>query len=149
MPSADDLLALTATELSRRIASRDVSCREVMQGSLARIEALNPRFNAIVSLRDPAQLLAEADARDAELARGERRGWMHGFPLAVKDLSHAAGLPTSMGSPLSPRSPSRTDSLHVARARAAGAVVIGKTNTPEFGLGSHTYNPVFGITRNA
>jgi amidase len=95
-------------------------------------------------------VLAEAGERDAELARGERRGWMHGFPLAVKDLSHAAGLPTSMGSPLSPRSPSRTDSLHVgARMRAAGAIVIGKTNTPEFGLGSHTYNTVFGITRNA
>lgn len=148
MPPAD-LLDLSATELSRRIAARSVSCHELMQASLARIEALNPRFNAIVSLREPEVLLAEARARDAELARGERRGWMHGFPLAVKDLSHAAGLPTSMGSPLPPRSPARTDSLHVARMRAAGAIVIGKTNTPEFGLGSHTYNTVFGITRNA
>src|SRR5450830_1138543 len=148
MPSAD-LLELSATELSRRIAARSVSCHELMQASLARIEALNPRFNAIVSLREPQQLLAEARERDAELARGERRGWMHGFPLAVKDLSHATGLPTSMGSPLSPRSPARADSLHVARVREAGAIVIGKTNTPEFGLGSHTYNTVFGITRNA
>jgi len=146
---ADDLLDLDATELSRRIARRDVACRDLMAASLARIEALNPRFNAIVSLRPAEALLAEADQRDAQLARGERLGWMHGFPLAVKDLSHAAGLPTSMGSPLAPTSPARTDSLHVARAKAAGAIVIGKTNTPEFGLGSHTYNTVFGITRNA
>jgi amidase len=148
MTSAD-LLALDATTLSRRIAARTVSCRALMEATLARIDALNPRFNAIVALRDPGQLLDEASARDAELARGERLGWMHGFPLAVKDLSHAAGLPTSMGSPLSPRTPARTDSLHVARMRQAGAIVIGKTNTPEFGLGSHTYNTVFGITRNA
>ncbi len=148
MPTAD-ILELSATELSRRIAARDLSCHELMQASLARIEALNPRFNAIVALRPAGELLAEARARDAELARGERRGWMHGFPLAVKDLSHAAGLPTSMGSPLAPRSAARSDSLHVARMRAAGAIVVGKTNTPEFGLGSHTYNTVFGITRNA
>src|SRR5579862_1412598 len=100
----NDLLALDATTLSRRIAAREVSCRELMAASLARIEALNPRFNAIVSLRDQEQSLAEADERDAQLARGERLGWMHGFPLAVKDLSHATGLPTSMGSPLAPRS---------------------------------------------
>jgi len=148
MPT-DDFLDLSASELSRRIADHGLSCRELMRATLARIDALNPRFNAIVSLRDPGALLAEADQRDAELARGERRGWMHGFPLAVKDLSHAAGLPTSKGSPLPPRTPARTDSLHVARMRAAGAVVIGKTNTPEFGLGSHTYNTVFGTTRNA
>jgi len=143
------LLDLDATTLSRRIASREISCRELMAASLARIDALNPRFNAIVSLREPEQLLAEATLRDSQLARGERMGWMHGFPLAVKDLSHAEGLPTSMGSPLAPRTPARADSLHVARMRAAGAIVIGKTNTPEFGLGSHTYNTVFGSTLNA
>ncbi|MDM0011148.1 amidase [Variovorax sp. J22P168] len=147
--NSHDLPGLDATTLSRLIAAREISCRELMAASLARIDALNPRFNAIVSLRDPRQLLAEADARDAQLARGERMGWMHGFPLAVKDLSHAAGLPTSMGSPIAPRTPARTDSLHVARMRAAGAIVIGKTNTPEFGLGSHTYNTVFGTTLNA
>ena len=111
-----DLLDLSATELSRRIAARSVSCHELMQASLARIEALNPRFNAIVSLREPEALLAEAGERDAELARGERRGWMHGFPLAVKDLSHAAGLPTSMGSPLSPRSPASASSCAGSRS---------------------------------
>ena len=148
MPSTE-LNELSATDLSRRIAKREVSCVEVMQASLARIDELNPQFNAIVSRRDSEACLADARERDAQLARGERMGWMHGFPLAVKDLSHAIGLPTSMGSPLAPKTPARTDSLHVARARAAGAVIIGKTNTPEFGLGSHTYNQVFGITRNA
>jgi amidase len=143
------LLALDATTLSRHIAERKVSCRELMGATLERIEALNPRFNAIVSLREEDALMAEARERDAQLARGERLGWMHGFPLAVKDLSHAIGLPTSMGSPLAPTSPARSDSLHVARMRRAGAIVIGKTNTPEFGLGSNTYNTVFGITRNA
>ena len=144
-----DILNLDATTLARRLAAREISCRDLMTATLARIESLNPRFNALVSLRDGDALLAEADARDAQLARGERLGWMHGFPLAVKDLSHAAGLPTSMGSPLAPTSPARTDSPHVARAKAAGAIVIGKSNTPEFGLGSHTYNTVFGTTRNA
>lgn len=143
------LLGLDATRLARLIAARTVSCRELMEATLARIDALNPRFNAIVSLRDPKELLAEASQRDALLAIGERLGWMHGFPLAVKDLSHAAGLPTSMGSPLPPATPARQDSLHVARMRRAGAIIIGKTNTPEFGLGSHTYNSVFGTTRNA
>lgn len=143
------LLDLDATTLSRRIAERSLSCRALMQATLERIHALNPRFNALVSLRDADAVLAEADARDDQLARGERLGWMHGFPLAVKDLSHAAGLPTSMGSPLAPKSVARYDSLHVARAKAAGAIVIGKSNTPEFGLGSHTYNTVFGTTRNA
>ena len=128
-----ELLALDATRLSRLIATRAVSCRELMGAALARIEALNPRFNAIVSLRDPASLLAEAHERDAQLARGERLGWMHGFPVAIKDLSHAIGLPTSMGSPIAPRTPARSDSLHVARIRQAGAIVIGKTNTPAAG----------------
>jgi amidase len=120
-----------------------------MQASLDRIAALNPVHNAIVSLRDPQQLLAEADACDAALARGERAGWMHGFPVAVKDLSDAAGLPTTMGSPAIGKRTAAADALFVQRMKAAGAIVIGKTNTPEFGLGSHTYNPVFGITRNA
>jgi amidase len=89
------LLALDATRLGRRIAAREVSCRELMQASLDRIAALNPVHNAIVSLRGRAELLAEADAHDAVLARGEFTGWMHGFPVAVKDLSDVQGLPTT------------------------------------------------------
>ena len=140
---------LDAGTLSRRIAAREISCRELMQASLERIAALNPRHNAIVSLRDPQQLLAQADACDAALARGERAGWMHGLPVAVKDLSDAAGLPTTMGSPAIGRRMATGDALFVERMKRAGAIVIGKTNTPEFGLGSHTFNPVFGTTRNA
>lgn len=145
----NDLLTLTARELSLRIAAREVSCREVMRASLQRIDELNPRFNALVSLRPREQLLAEAQARDAQLARDERLGWMHGFPLAVKDLADAQGLVTTMGSTATSRTPAAGDALFVRRMKAAGAIVIGKSNTPEFGLGSHTYNPVFGTTRNA
>lgn len=144
-----ELLDLDATELSRRIARRELSCSKLMAASLERIERLNPQFNAIVSLRDRSQLLAEAAAHDAMLGWGQRLGWMHGFPVAVKDLSHAQGLPTTYGSPAMPRAPAAVDALFVERMKRCGAIVIGKTNTPEFGLGSHTYNPVFGTTRNA
>lgn len=144
-----ELLRLDASTLSRRIAARDISCRELMQASLDRIAALNPQYNAIVSLRPAEALLAEADAADAALARGEHRGWMHGFPLAVKDMADAAGLPTTQGSTTTGQRPATRDVLFVERMKKAGGIVIGKTNTPEFALGSHTYNPVFGVTRNA
>src|SRR5690242_7002316 len=88
-----------AGTLARRIAARELSCRALMEASLARIARLNPQYNAIVSLRPAEELLAEADARDAALARGEPAGWMHGFPIAIKDLSDAQGLPTTRGSP--------------------------------------------------
>jgi amidase len=149
MDGAEAFLLLDAGTLSRRIAARELSCVELMQACLARIAALNPRHNAIVSLRPAEELLAEARACDAALARGERRGWMHGFPIAIKDLSDAQGLPTTLGSLAVGRRMPAADALFVQRIRAAGAIVIAKTNTPEFGLGSHTYNEVFGITRNA
>jgi amidase len=120
-----------------------------MIATLDRIERLNPGFNAIIALRDRTSLLAEADERDAQLARGEVMGWMHGLPHAVKDLAHARGLPSSMGSPIMAGTMPAQDSLIVERMRQAGAIIIGKTNVPEFGLGSHTYNPLHGITRNA
>lgn len=144
-----DIHLWDACTLSRAIHQRQVSCREVMQATLARIGRLNPRHNAIVSLRDEAALLAEADARDAQLARGQSMGWMHGMPQAIKDLSHAAGLPTTLGSPLMRDFVPAEDGLMAARMKAAGCIVIGKTNTPEFGLGSHTFNEVFGATGNA
>lgn len=139
-----DILELDALELSSALERRDLSAREVMQATLARIEAVNGRVNAIVSLRDPDALLAEAEAVDA----APRGGWMHGIPIAIKDLANAAGLPTSQGSPIFAGQMAGQDDLPVARIRAAGAIVIGKTNTPEFGLGSHTYNPVHGATTN-
>ena len=140
----EDLTYWDAVRLSAAIAAREVSAHEVMQATLARIEAVNGDLNAIVSLRDADQLLADAQAADD----ASRKGWLHGIPIAVKDLANAAGLPTSMGSPVFAGQMAATDDIHVARLRAAGAIVIGKTNTPEFGLGSHTFNPVFGATRN-
>ncbi len=143
------LLAHDAGTLSRRIAARELSCRDLMRATLERIHALNPVHNAIVSLRPDEELLAQADACDATLARGEITGWMHGFPLAVKDLSDARGLPTTQGSRTSGGRIAQADALFVERMKKAGGIVIGKTNTPEFGLGSHTFNEVFGTTRNA
>ncbi|MEM6941428.1 MAG: amidase [Pseudomonadota bacterium] len=144
-PSDTDLLDLSALALSDGLAARHFSAEEVMQATLARIAAVNPRLNAVVSLRDEEQLLQEARAADA----AARRGWLHGVPIAIKDLAHVQGLVTSMGSPLFADFVAPQDDLMVARLRAAGALIIGKTNTPEFGLGSHTYNPVHGATANA
>jgi amidase len=146
----DEVSALDARALQRAIRSREVSCVEVMRACLRRIEALNPRFNAIVSLRDERVLLSEAAQRDDQLRRGEAVGPLHGFPHAVKDLAPLKGVRfTAGGSPLLRDHIATTDSLPTARARAAGVVFIGKTNAPEFGLGSHTVNRVFGATHNA
>ena len=145
----DGLTALDASALSDAIHARRISCRAVMQAYLERIERLNPHYNALVSLRPRDVLLAEADACDAELARGHSRGWLHGVPQAIKDLANAAGLPTTLGSPLMRHFVAREDGLMVARMKQAGCIVIGKSNVPEFGLGSHTFNSVFGTTVNA
>ena len=139
-----DLIWHSALALSDALARRAISAREVMQATLARIDTVNPDLNAIVSLRDGDALLAEAEAAGA----GSRKGWLHGIPIAIKDLANAAGLPTSMGSPLFAGQVAAADDIMVARLRAAGAIIIGKTNTPEFGLGSHTFNPVHGVTSN-
>ena len=143
------IVQLDACELSQRIHTRGVSCREVMAAYLNHIRQLNPHVNAIVSLREPELLLQEAEARDEDLARGVSHGWMHGFPHAVKDLVATRGIRTTQGSPLFADVVPEHDALLVQRLRRAGAIIIGKTNVPEFGLGSHTYNPVFGLTRNA
>jgi len=140
---------MTAVELGGAIRSRQVSCREILDACLARIEAVNPTVNAIVSLQDPDALRAEADARDAEIAHGQWRGPLHGFPQAPKDLASTVGIPSTQGSPILAGFLPKADAIIVERARRAGAILIGKTNTPELGLGSHTYNPVFGTTLNA
>jgi amidase len=139
----------SAIDLSRAIHLKQVSCQEVMQSTLEQIARLNPASNAIVSLQEPELLLTQARERDAQLARGESMGWMHGMPQAIKDLSNAAGLRTTLGSPLMKEFVASEDGLMASRMKAAGAIVIGKTNSPEFGLGSHTFNEVFGPTRNA
>jgi amidase len=143
------ILSMPAFELSDAIRHRKVSCKEVMQATLARIVQANAVHNAVVNLRDEQALLNEAQAFDQKLASGEDLGWLHGIPQAIKDLSNAQGLPTVMGSPLMKNFVPSDDGLMTQRMRQAGCIVIGKTNTPEFGLGSHTFNGVFGATRNA
>ncbi len=144
-----DLTDLDADALSRAIHARSVSCREVMQAYLARIGRLNPQLNAIVHLAPEDRLLVEADRCDAELAAGRSRGWMHGMPQAIKDTAHALGFPTTYAVPVWADAMPAADSIHVARMKAAGAIVVGKTTMPEFGLGSHTYSSLFGVTPNA
>ncbi len=147
MPS--DVVMMDAGELAGAIAARKVSCVEVMAAYLDHIDRLNPKVNAIVALQERADLMAQAREKDAALRRGEPVGVLHGFPFAVKDLTPVKGIRTTMGSPILKDNVPSADSAMVARVRAAGAIFIGKTNTPEFGLGSNTFNPVYGITRNA
>ena len=144
-----DIVSLSAVELSDAIKGGAVSCVDVMKSYLAQIDRFNPTFNAIVSLRNRDELISEAAQKDSELAGGVYHGWMHGFPHAVKDLAATVGIPTTMGSPLLAEDITAYDAIFVERLKRAGAIIIGKTNTPEFGLGSQTYNTVFGTTGNA
>ncbi|TGD65594.1 amidase [Tabrizicola sp. WMC-M-20] len=139
-----ELWEQSASDLSRMIAARSVAPSEVMAACLARIADVNPQVNAVVSLGDADTLMAEARAADDQ----PPKGWLHGLPLAVKDLCATKGLRTTWGSPLFADHVPKTDDLLAARMRAAGAIFIGKTNTPEWGHGSHSFNPVFGATRN-
>ena len=144
-----DITELTASKLSAAIRDRQVSCLEVMQAYLQRIERYNPVYNAIVNLADQDGLLGQARRADAALDKGEYWGWMHGMPHAVKDLANVEGMITTSGSRLYANRVATADSSLVASVRAQGAIFIGKTNTPEFGLGSQTYNAVFGATGSA
>lgn len=139
----------SAREVARAIAERRLSARDVAREHLDRVDRLNGLHNAVVSLRPRGEILAEAEAADRAVRSGERLGALHGLPVAVKDLAATAGLRTTLGSPLFADAVPERDAVHVARVRAAGAIIVGKTNVPEFGLGSHTVNAVFGATRNA
>jgi amidase len=143
----DELWHETATELALRIRRRELAAVEVMDAHLARIEQVNPLLNAIVTLDAEGARRAAADAERA-LAAGRTPGLLHGLPIAVKDLLDTAGMRTTYGSTLYRDHVPTEDALLVARLRRAGAIVIGKTNTPEFGAGSQTFNGVFGATRN-
>jgi len=146
----DPIVMMTATALAACIKRRELSCREVMQATLDQIDRVNPAVNAIVALRPRDALLAQADAADAADAQtGQATGWMHGLPHAVKDLAATTDIPTSLGSPLFAGNLPGHDAIFVERLRASGAILIGKTNTPEFGMGSQTYNSVYGTTGNA
>ncbi len=142
------IVAMSAWQLSAMIHNKEVSCLEVMQAYLEQIERVNPHVNAIVALQSKEWCLAEAKKKDAELASGKDYGWMHGFPFAVKDLADTAGIASTSGSLLFKNYIPKLDDPIVARMRAAGAIILGKTNVPEFGLGSNTYNRVYGITSN-
>jgi amidase len=145
----NDILSLKAHEQSAAIHTKNFSCRELMQATLAHIDAINPRYNAIVSRVDANTLLLEADKKDALLAKDASQGWLHGIPIAIKDIAPTAGITSTMGSLLLKNFMPKEDGLMVQRMKAAGCIVIGKTNVPEFGLGSHTFNDVFGATGNA
>ena len=145
--SANELCFLTATDLAERIRRREVSAVEVMQAHLAQIERVNPRVNAIVTLH-PERSLERARAADARQARGEPLHLLHGLPTAHKDLVPTRGVRTTWGSPIYRDFVPDEDALIVQRQAAAGAISVGKTNTPEFGAGAQTFNAVFGATRN-
>ena len=142
-----ELCFLSATELAQRIASREVSALQVTDAHLAQIERCNPQVNAIVTLvADQAR--AAAQAADEQQARGETLGVLHGLPMVHKDLAETKGIRTTFGSPIfKDFVPDRT-ALIVERMQQAGGITLGKSNTPEFGAGSQTYNEVFGETLN-
>ena len=146
-PAPSDLCEMTAVELAARLARKDVSAREVMTAHLAQIERVNPKLNAIVTLI-AEQALAAAAKADEAIVRREPVGVLHGLPVAHKDLVETAGIRTTFGSPFYRDNVPTRDAPIVTRIRAAGAITVGKTNTPEFGAGSQTFNTVFGATRN-
>jgi amidase len=142
-----DLCAADAVTLAGLLRAREVSAREVVAAHVARAETVGGPVNAIVTATFETAL-AQAAAADEDLARGVAPGLLHGLPVAHKDLHDTAGVRTTYGSPLFADHVPEVDELVVERMAAAGAISLGKTNTPEFGAGSHTVNPVFGATRN-
>ena len=145
--STPEICRLGAIEMARLIRARQLSARETLEAHLAQIERVNPRVNAIVTL-----IANEARQRALELdegqARGEALGRLHGLPTAHKDLQPTKGIRTTFGSRIFADLVPAADSILVERVRAAGAITLGKTNTPEFGAGSQTFNEVFGVTLN-
>jgi amidase len=144
----DDLCFASARRLCSLVRSRELSARELMLAHLEQIRRLNPVLNAIVAKLDDEECLVLAETADRRLARGETLGPLHGLPIAFKDLEAAAGFPCTSGSPIFKDYLPAEDTVLVERLRKAGVIPIGKTNVPEFGLGSHTYNRVYGTTVN-
>ena len=142
-----DLCLRPATELAALVRTRELSAAELLAAHLEQIERVNPRVNAICTL-DAEGATAAAARLDAEWAAGAQPGPLAGLPVVVKDLIDVAGLPTTRGSPIYRDAVADHDDLMVQRMRAAGALIVGKSNVPEFGAGSHTLNTVFGVTRN-
>ncbi len=145
--AGDELYYRSAIELAAAIGRKQISARDVLRAHLSRIERTNPKVNAIVTLV-AEQALAAAARADEMQARGSDLGILHGLPVAHKDLVDTAGIRTTRGSPFFRDNVPARDALIVRRIRDAGAITIGKTNTPEFGAGSQTFNTLFGATRN-
>jgi amidase len=144
---SDEIWWRPIRELAAMVRDRQVSVTELVMHHLRRVDATNPTVNAIVTT-DPERSLREAAAADAAVARGDRIGPLHGLPAAFKDTHDTEGMRTTYGSPIFADHVPTADALVVERIRGAGAITIGKTNAPEFGAGSHTFNQVFGLTRN-
>ena len=146
MAVAQDIMGLGAVELARRVRARELSPVEVVEAALARVARVNGPLNAVVTLNQG--VLDQARDLEQRLARGEYPGPLAGLPVGIKDITPVAGLRTTYGSPLYADHVPTEDALVVQRLRAAGALVLGKTNTPEFAAGGNTWNDVFGWTRN-
>jgi amidase len=147
-PASDEICFMRAVDILAAIRKKQVSAREVMRAHLKQIGRVNPKVNAIVTLAPEDELMAQAAAADEALANGKWLGPLHGLPVGVKDLHETSGMRTTYGSPLHKDYLPDFDCRLVQREKAAGAIVIGKTNVPEFGLGSQTFNKVFGATHN-
>src|SRR4051794_17006311 len=143
----DELLALSSVEMRRRIGSKEISPVELLEAAIARIEALNPAVNAIAAT-DFARARKVAVSAESAARKGEQLGPLHGLPTGIKDLHETAGLLTTHGSPLYRSYVPAHDAAMVALVRKAGAIIVAKTNTPEFGAGANTRNAVWGATGN-
>jgi len=146
--AGDEICFMRAVDMLAAIRAKKLSAREVMQAHLKQINSVNGKVNAMVTLVPEEQLMAQAAAADEALANGKWLGPLHGLPVAVKDLHETKGIRTTYGSPLHKNNVPGFDCRVVQREKEAGAIVVGKSNVPEFGLGSQTFNPVFGATRN-
>jgi amidase len=144
----NEICFMRAVDLQNAIRTKKLSAREVMQAHLKQIHRVNEKVNAIVTLVPEEHLMAQAAAADEAIANGKWLGPLHGLPVAVKDLHETNGIRTTFGSPLHKNYVPDFDCRVVQREKEAGAILLGKTNVPEFGLGSQTFNPVFGATRN-
>ncbi len=143
-----ELIWRGARELTRAIRTRELSCHDLMSACYDQIERLNPDVNAIVNLLPRESALHQATRKDEALARGDEIGVLNGLPMAVKDLQAVQGFPTTFGFVPYADQVADQDGELAARMRRAGAIIIGKTNVPEFGLGSNTFNSLFGATHN-
>jgi amidase len=149
IPGTDsDLCYMKALDMAALLRTKKISAREVMQAHLKQVAKVNTKVNAIITLLPEDQLMAQALAADELLAKGKLTGSMHGLPIAVKDLNDTKGIRTTYGSPLWKDFIPSQDALLVEREKMAGAIVIGKTNVPELGMGSQTFNPLFGPSYN-